>query len=221
MSDSVPEPGQKIENSMRMSRAERARTRWVSQKQKDDSNAGARSVQPDPVSSPTVTVKPRLSIGMILLYPLVLLSLGLNAFLIWQLLQARDMAYDSLDQVLLMTDGIEDEVFAIPIQIDQEFPVNVSVPFEYSDTFPVNMVVPISDTLSVPFEIMDSTIMLEVPVDMTVPINVVVPVSLKKTFDISTTIPVKFDMNVEFSLADTPIPGYLSSLRLAVQEIKQ
>ena len=158
---------------------------------------------------------------MLLLYPLVLLSLGLNVVLIMELLQIRDSAFDSLDQVMAMVSDIENEVISIPIHIDEEFPVSVSVPFEYNATFPVNTQVPIVTTLVVPFDIMGQTIDIKVPVNMSVPVSLEVPVSLQKTFDIHTTVPVKFDLNVEFSLADTSIPGYLNALRQAVEDLTQ
>ena len=158
---------------------------------------------------------------MLLLYPLVLLSLGMNLVLIRELLQIRDTAFESLDQVVAMTSNIEHTVISIPIHIDEEFPVNVSVPFEYNATFPVNTQVPIVTTLVVPFDIMGQTIDIKVPVNMSVPVSLEVPVSLKKTFDIQTTVPVKFDMNVDFDLADTPIPGYFDALRQAVENLTQ
>jgi hypothetical protein len=160
-------------------------------------------------------------VGVLLLYPLVLLSLGLNALLITQLLEVQNAAYSSLDQVVAMVAEIENEVIAIPIHIDEEFPVSVSVPFEYSANFPVRTQVPIKTTFIVPFEIMGKTIDIKVPVDMSVPVNLDVPVSLEKTFDINTTVPVKFDMNVEIKLADTPIPSYFAVLRQAVEGLKQ
>ena len=151
----------------------------------------------------------------------MLLSLGLNLTLIQQLLEVRDQAFSSLDQVIAMTDDIESEVISIPIAIDEQFPVSVSVPFEYSVIIPIDMEVPIKTTFNVPLEIMGTTIDFAVPVDMKVPIYYEVPVSLEKTFEINTTVPVKFDLLVEVDLADTPIPTYLSELRAAVQELKR
>lgn len=215
----TPDPRRKRSSAKGTSRAERARSRWLTESHASGPRAGAPPQPPAP--QPIQPVKPRLRVGVILLYPLVLLSLGLNVILIQQLLQAQDMVYTSLDQVVAMTDDIENLMISIPIHIDEEFPVSVSVPFEYSATFPINMDVPIKTTFTVPFDIMDQTINFKVPVDMSIPINLDVPVSLEKTFDISTTVPVKFDVLVEVSLADTPLPEYLSALRSAIQELKQ
>jgi len=201
-----------------LSRAERARARWTAQG--ESSTRRSYSSAP-PAGPPPRAPRPRLRIGVILLYPLVLLSLGLNVVLIMELLKIRDSAFDSLDQVVAMVSDIENEVISIPIHIDEEFPVNVSVPFEYSATFPVNTQVPIVTTLVVPFDIMGKTIDIQVPVDMSVPVNLEVPVYLQKTFDINTTVPVKMDLSVDFRLADTPIPAYFDALRQAIEKLTE
>lgn len=217
MSDRRRSPAEQGQpKARRPSRAEIARTRYLS-----------RPPEPPAHSSPAPTAAPRpgLRIAVVLLYPLVLLSLGLNVMLIRELLKIRDQALQALDQtadqVMAMTAGIEDEVISIPIQVDETFPVSVSVPFAYNTTIPIDMDVPIKTTFKVPFEVAGTTINLDVPVDMSVPIYYEVPVSLERTFDINTTVPVKFNMNVEVRLADTALPAYLAELRTAVQEIKK
>ena len=206
-----PRTGQK-----RSSRAEQARARYIAEAQQPPAPRGR--------SSPTAQAKPGLRIAVALLYPLVLLSLGLNVMLIRQLQAARDQVYVAVDQavsqVLTMTNEIANEVITVHIQIDEEFPVSVSVPFEYNTVFPIAMDVPIKTTFSVPFEVMDTVINLDVPIDMSVPINYEVPVSLEKTFEISTTVPVKFDINVVIDLQDTPLPKYLEDLRTAAKGIQ-
>lgn len=193
------------------SRAEKARTRWQSNPQPDQA--------PAPVVAP-VSPRPRVNILLLFLYVLTLISLMVNAYLIRTLVQVRDTAYASLQQVITAVGGLENEVISIPVHIEQEFPVNVAVPFEYKETLSVSTEVPISDTLQVPFEVMGTKIDIDVPVNMVVPVSVNVPVSFSKTFDISTTVPVVLDTTVEVRLSDTPLPGYLTQLRQTIQNLK-
>jgi hypothetical protein len=218
MPDSRRKPSTVGSDASRTPHAERARARWLHQAQ------GGRGVRGRPLSAapapPPQATRPRLNVSILFLYLLVAISLSLNVLLIWQLTRARDMVYQTLEQLVVMTEDIEKEVISVPIHIEKEFPVHLSVPFEYSDTFPVSETVPISDTFTVPFEVMDTTIQFPVPVKLEVPVNLEVPVSLSKTFDISTTVPIELDMDVNVKLADTPIPGYLSALHQIIQELK-
>ena len=190
-------------------RAEQARARWASQKQ----------TRSGPPTSKTPS-RPRLNLSILFVYLLVIVSLSLNGILIWQLLQVRDLAYNSLEQIITITGNIEQEEIVIPVEINESFPVTTSVPFEYSQDFPIDTTVPVSTTISVPFDIMQTTINVDVPINFVVPVNLSVPVSLSKTFEISTTVPVQFSTEVRVKLSDTPIPGYLEELRALIQNVK-
>jgi hypothetical protein len=200
----------------RLSRAEQARVRYMAQ--------APNRPTPHPAPAPAARTKRALVAAVALLYLLVFISLGLNFLLIRELLATRDQVYDAVDdivaRVVTMTNDIENEVIAVPIQIEEEFPVSVSVPFKYDDVFPIDMEVPIKTTFSVPFEVMDTTINLDVPIDISVPIHYEVPISLQKTFDISTTVPVQFDLSVTIDLKDTPLPKYMEELRGAAKGIQ-
>lgn len=164
--------------------------------------------------------KPHLYLSILLLYVLSAAAFGLAAFLLVTLLDARDAAFGVLDQVVTITDEIQEQVIVVPVHIEQAFPINADVPLDYHERISVTVNVPISTVLTTPVEISGQTVMLQIPVNAVVPTQVDVPISVSKTLAISTTIPVQLDASVAVRLADTPLPGYLVQLRAAVEGIK-
>jgi hypothetical protein len=160
------------------------------------------------------------NITLVALFVMVTVSLALNFALIVALLRARSAALDALDQAVAVTNGLGNEVFSIPVHVDQNVPVSVGVPFAYQDTIMVNTTIPISTTVSVPLDLAGQTIVVALPVRTAVPVKLQVPVSLSKTIEVNASVPVKFDTNVEVRLADTPLPGYLARLRAAIESVR-
>jgi len=160
------------------------------------------------------------NIALVALFMLVTVSLALNFALIVTLLRARSAALNALDQAVAVTNGLGNEAFSIPVHIDQNVPVSISVPFAYQDTIMMNTTIPISIVVTTPLDLAGQRIEVTMPVKTTVPVKLQVPVSVNKTIDVNTNVPVKFDTNVEVRLADTPLPGYLARLRAAIESMR-
>ena len=160
------------------------------------------------------------NIALVALFMMVTVSLALNFALIVTLLRARSAALAALDQAVAVTNGLGNEVFSIPVHVDQNVPVSVSVPFAYQDTITVDTTIPISTTVSVPLDLAGQPVVVALPIQAAVPVKLQVPVSLSKTIDVNASVPVKFDANVQVRLADTPLPGYLARLRAAIQGMR-
>ena len=160
------------------------------------------------------------NVALVALFVMVTVSLALNFALIVVLLRARSAALDALDQAVAVTNGLGNEVFSIPVHVDQNVPVSISVPFAYQDTITVDTTIPISTTVSVPLDLAGQTVVVVLPVRAAAPVKLQVPVSLSKTIDVNTNVPVKFDTNVEVRLPDTPLPVYLARLRAAIESLR-
>ena len=178
-----------------------------------------------PPAAPGATAPFRLpgcyvNIALVALFAMVTVSLALNFALIVTLVRVRSAALDALDQAVAVTNGLGNEVFSIPVHIDQNVPVSVSMPFAYQDTIVVDTTVPISTTVSVPIDLAGQAVVVALPLRTAVPVKLQVPVSLSKTIDVNASVPVKFDTNVEVRLADTPLPGYLARLRAAIEAMR-
>jgi hypothetical protein len=151
---------------------------------------------------------------------MVTVSLALNFALIVTLLRARNAALSALDQTIAITNGLGNEAFSIPVHVDQNVPVSVSVPFAYQDTIVTNTTIPISVVVTTPIDLAGQKIEVTIPIKTDVPVKLQVPVSVNKTIDVNTNVPVKLDANVQVRLADTPLPGYLARLRAALESMR-
>ncbi len=162
-----------------------------------------------------------LGLATLLLYLLAILSLVANGLLIWRLLQLRDRADAVLDDLLSLTEQIGEEVIAIPVEVDETFPVSASVPFQYEGTVPIDIDVPISTTVAVPVQLLGRVVEFEVPIDITVPISYQVPIAVEQTIEIQTSVPVQIETTIELPLAETPIGDYIEQLRQAIQRLRE
>ncbi len=160
------------------------------------------------------------NVALAALFVMVTFSLALNVALIVVLLQARSTALNALDQAMAMTNNLGNEAFAIPVHIDQNVPVNVSVPFAFQDTVTMDTTIPISVVVTTPIDLAGQKIEITIPIKTTVPVKLQVPVAVNKTIEVNTDVPVKFDTSVQVRLADTPLPGYLARLRAAIESLR-
>ena len=160
----------------------------------------------------------------VLLWIIVLVSLGLNVFLVVQLYNFSQQAQQSVDQVKAISEILEAVestdlgTVEVPITIDETLPISLSVPF--SDTFEVpinttipistsiavkeNIVVPINDTVSLnrDAQIVISVLGQSIPVD--VPIRADIPLSMQTNVPIDLEVPVELDIPVDLTI-DVPV----------------
>lgn len=162
-----------------------------------------------------------LGLAVLLLFLLTGLSLVANRLLVRRLLELRERADAVLDDLLVLSESIGDEVIVVPIEIDETFPVTASVPFQYEDTLPIDTEVPISTTVTVPVQLLGRVVEFEVPIQITVPISYGVPIAVDQTVEVNTSVPVHIETTIELPLSDTPIGSYVGQLRAAVQRLQE
>lgn len=172
-------------------------------------------------------------VGVIVLFILVLVSLGLNVYLIAQLVrfqqqtqtlarELRPVLTETLSNTASDLDEIKNSTIGFNARIDTDFPVDLEIPINESINVPINTVVPIKQEI-------ETTVMmslfeggLEVPVDVTVPVDVEVPIDTVVAIDvdqripISTTIPIKADFPVEIVIGETELASYIDHLSAAL-----
>ncbi|MCB9078472.1 MAG: hypothetical protein H6631_12810 [Anaerolineaceae bacterium] len=179
-----------------------------------------------------------IKISIIILVVLVLVSLGLNVYLISQLLrfqqQTQTLARE-LNPVLTETLGntvsgleeIKNSTVEFNASIDTDFPVDLEIPINESIDVPINTVVPIKQDI-------ETTVMmslfeggLEVPVDVTVPVDVEVPIDtvvaiqVDQSIPISTTVPIKAEVPIEIVVGETELAGYIDELTTALSNFAE
>ncbi len=145
----------------------------------------------------------------LLLWLLVIISLGVNVYFLTTLNRMRAQARAQVEAAEQRLQEVEVADFELPIEIDETLPISFTVPF--SDTFlvPISATIPVS--ASVPFS--DT---IDVPINTVIPVNATVSVPLPAIGNIPipipivTAIPVNFDVQVPISrsipvLLDIPV----------------
>lgn len=170
-----------------------------------------------------------------LLFILVLLSLALNGFIIWQLLLVRQQAQqsarevgtiiqESLARTISDLENIENASLEFSVTVDQDFPIDTAVDFNETIEVPIQMTVPISQTIEtvIFLELVGG---VEVPVDIAVPVNVEVPIDntvvipIERTIPISATVPLSAEIPIEIDIGESELTGQVVRLRQDLREL--
>jgi len=157
---------------------------------------------------------------LIVLSVLTLVSLALNAVVIYGLLRARQVALATVADTRTLVAGIGDDTFSYTFQVKQEIPIAATIPVDEKITVPVKTTVPISTTVTVPIDLGITTYDLKVPIRTVIPVNVSFTVPISQTVDISTTVPLDVAVPIQIPLADTPLAGYLEDLDAALAKVE-
>ncbi|HEX9923161.1 MAG TPA: hypothetical protein VGD99_10900 [Anaerolineae bacterium] len=176
--------------------------------------------------------------AVVILFILVLLSLALNGFLLWQwwLFQQRvqtglrrfqSLAHESLTQAIGELETFEQSSIEFEITIQQDFPIELEIPIDETIEVPIDTTIPIQqeiettvliDPLQSGFQIPTD---VTVPIDLEVPINLNIPVSIDRTIPFSTTIPIDVQVPLSINVAETELAPYLEQLRLGLISLDQ
>lgn len=160
----------------------------------------------------------RISWHYVLLWLIVLASVGANIFLLVSLNNARQRTQQELIKVADSLDSIVLESFDLPIQISESLPISMSVPF--SDTFqvpisssiPVETTILVSDTIQVPIndvvsinrDVTVSVIILGQAIPVDIPIRFDLPVFMNVEVPVDLEVPVSTEVPVDM-MVDVPI----------------
>jgi len=177
-------------------------------------------------------------ISIVILFILVLLSLGLNGYLIWQwqtfqqqtqhtVQEYQQMASEGLAQAVTDLESFEQSTIEFEIEVQQEFPIQVEIPFKETLEVPIQTTIPISQQI-------ETTIMLDpfqaglaiptdiaVPVNLEFPIDLTIPVSIDRTIPISTAVPLDISVPIAIEISETELAPYLERLRLSLDSFEQ
>ncbi len=174
-----------------------------------------------------------LKIIIIILFVLVFLSLGLNGFLISQLLSARQqalglvqnfkpMVQDTLSQVDTELETFQESTLEFNVKIDQILPIDVEIPFNETVEVPINLVIPIEQQIQTtvmmdPFQAgLEIPVKIDVPISVEVPIDVVLPVTIDRTIPISTNVPINLDVPLAIEVSETDLVLYIEQVRQGI-----
>lgn len=183
-------------------------------------NKNKQSTQSMPLAPLSNGTKTFLSFLLIL----VIASLALNAFLLWQwmgFLQQAQVAGQQAQVMLAKTVAdlgeFENSAIQFSVPIDETIPVKMMVKYKRNIEVPIKLTIPIDQNINteIPLEINGITIPIKVsvPVKMNVPIDTKQNVPLDLEIPIDTEVPIIMDIPVNFKLSETGMSVYITQLR--------
>ena len=178
---------------------------------------------------------------IVLLFVLVLLSLALNGYLVWQwwtvrsqalvlASQADELRHSALDAVAQFREelqGIDEMTLNYDVQIDESLPVDAVVPFRERLDVPIETTVPISQAVEAAFDLEVPQFGLRIPVEVTVPVQLEVPIALSVPVEINrdvvvqTTVPISLEVPFVIDLADVGLARIIEVLDLGLADLEQ
>ena len=173
-------------------------------------------------------------LALVVLCLLVLLSLGVSGYLLWQWLTFRSQkkvlaqkALSAISGSRQELQGISDATFEHLLQIDQTLPIHVVIPFREQLEVPIQTTVPIDQAIETSFSLQLPGFSVRVPVDLVipvqfdVPIDMTVPVEINRDVPVSTTVPIKLDVPLVVNLADTGLKRYVDLIDQGLANLEQ
>ncbi len=177
-------------------------------------------------------------VAITILTILVLASLALNGYLIWQLFQVQTQVrqtvrqvgpeiQESLDKAISDLESFEQTELEFNIAVQQDFPIDTEIPFNETINVPIQMTVPISDVIDtvVSLDLLGTGVPLEVPivvpVNIDIPIDNTVTVPINRSIPISVTVPLDVEVPIAVDLQESEIGGYLGQMREGLEALDQ
>ena len=177
----------------------------------------------------------------IVLLLLVLLSLALNGYLIWQWLtfrsqalaladqadELRRSALDAVAQFRQELQSIDEMIVEYEVQIDEHLPVDAVVPFRQRLDIPIEATVPISQAVQAAFDLEIPQFGLKIPVEVTVPVQLEVPIALSVPVEIDldvpvqTTVPISLQVPIAIDLTDAGMMRYIELLDQGLADMER
>ena len=169
-----------------------------------------------------------LKFTLALLFVLVLVSIGINLFLLWQLVQLRQQAIETIDRIepqlelaFDQTDArlaeFEQSTLTFDVEVDEVIPVQANVPFNETIDIPVQISIPIEEDFETIITLnalgAEIPVPVVVPVLMEFPIDEVVSVTISRTIPLSTSVSMTLAVPVQIDISDTELAPYLQELR--------
>ena len=175
-------------------------------------------------------------VAVTILSILVVISLGLNIFLIWQLRQVQLQAQetvrefgpaiqDALSQTIAELETLENTTLEFEIAVEQNFPIDTEVTFNQTIDVPIDLIIPISQVVETTIMIDPLKTGLEIPVDVSVPVDVEIPINetisipINRTIPIVADVPLKANVPIEIAVGETDLAGYIASFREGLMSI--
>ena len=154
-----------------------------------------------------------------LLYIAVIISLGLNFYILSVLAEARRQLGVAAANASVAVGELADGSIDYLVEIHETLPVSMTMGYEDEITVPISVTLPISTEVEVPLRTPLGTFPIVVPVITSFPVrlNPVIPISVE--LPISTTVPVDVEFPIHVELRDTPFGAGLDDAQVYLESL--
>jgi hypothetical protein len=142
-----------------------------------------------------------------------LLSLALNGFLIYKLMDVQRKATAGLNEAIAALEDVGKNGFQYEFQFDNTIPFSGDIPFKQDIVFPFEGEIPFNTTVRVPIDVGLIKTEVEVPVDTSVYVNTSVPIHVDETIHVDTEVPVSLTIPIDIEPGDPAIQQLVNPIR--------
>jgi hypothetical protein len=142
-----------------------------------------------------------------------LLSLALNAFLTYKLMDVQRKATAGLNEAIAALEDVGKNGFQYEFHFDNTIPFSGDIPFRQDIVFPFEGEIPFNTTVRVPIDVGLIKTEVEVPVDTSVYVNTSVPIHVDETIHVDTEIPVSLTIPIDIEPGDPAIQELVNPIR--------
>jgi hypothetical protein len=161
----------------------------------------------------------RAAIGLCLV--ISLLSLALNAFLIYKLMDVQRKATAGLNEAIAALEDVGKNGFQYDFHFDNTIPFSGDIPFKQDIVFPFEGEIPFNTTVRVPIDVGLIKTVVEVPVDTSVYVNTSVPIHVDETIHVDTEVPVSLTIPIDIEPGDPAIQKLVNPIREWLLELME
>jgi hypothetical protein len=154
-----------------------------------------------------------------LLWLVALVSLLLNAGLIYELMLARQKVGAGAQTAAEAVAALRTSSVDYTVHIDRTLPVSLTVPFNTTVNVPISTTLPIDTEFSFSLHTLVGDFPVNIPVHAVVPVNLVSQVPVHLAVPISTTVPVVFDVPIKIDVAQTEFAQALGPTQIYLEKL--
>ncbi len=154
-----------------------------------------------------------------LLWVVALLSLLINAGLVYGLMLARQQAAEGAQTAAEAVAALRSASLEYTVHLDQSLPVSLTVPFNTTIKVPISTTLPINTEFSFSLHTLLGDFPVNLPVHAEVPVNLVSPVPVNVAVPISATVPVALDVPIKIDVSQTPLGQSLGPTQAYLEKL--
>jgi hypothetical protein len=146
-----------------------------------------------------------------LLWAVVIVSLGLNLYVINVLMQAKRQVALAASSAAAAVGQLSNTAIDYSVPISQTLPVSFTVAYRQTFSVPISVTLPIDTQVQVTLKTPIGDFPINVPVKTTVPVNLNPQVPLSLAVPVSVSVPISFSVPIHLALSDTTLGSSLNN----------